>query len=326
MAMATSTREREDISTFSIPQLLALYPRERLFVHPLLWTTRHLRLVHCQFLNLGEVTITVPPAPSPPRARSTAIHDDADEVQRHLDEKQGEYSMQRRLATDPHPITRGSALSRLLRERTYCGDRIPLSFAHRAVANLLCKTYSHRAQPSYPSLAYVDLSDITLKRRIRLGDPSAVSYRRPNPPKYRRAQKLVRRHTPTDPFEDPYIFALFVALAQQRRLRNKNSNEDTGISDAITPSPPSPPLPMILLVTRPSDTTWLHIYTSNISTEMSDRFDYPSRTPPTAMPPATIYRRQLAFEPYETLQQRLAAVVDGKWQEGKWQEGCAGQI
>jgi len=118
---AASARESANISTFSVSQLLAFYPRERLFVHPLLWTTRHLRLFHCQFLNLGEIAIAVPPAPSPPRTPSATMHDDADEVQRYLDAIRGDHTMPRRLAACPHPITRASALFRLLRERVYCG-------------------------------------------------------------------------------------------------------------------------------------------------------------------------------------------------------------
>ena len=199
-------------------------------------------------------------------------------------------------------------------------------FARRTVAHLLCKTYSHcHARPISPSLAYLDLSDITQQRRVKLGDPSAALSSHPvNAPRFRRAQKLLRRFTPADLFEDPYLFALLVAIAQaQHRRLYKNSNEDISVSNAITPPPPSPsppppspPPPTILLVTRPGDTIWLHIYTSNIPAKLLDRLDCPSRPPPTVMPPVTIYRRQLAFKPYETLPQRLAAVVDGKWQEG----------
>ena len=119
MATPTSPREPANISTFSISQLLALHPRERLFVDPLLWTTRHLHLFHCQFRNLGE--ITVPPVLSPPQAHNATIHDDADEVQRYLDKIQGDHTLPRRFAISPHPITRASALFQLLREWTYCG-------------------------------------------------------------------------------------------------------------------------------------------------------------------------------------------------------------
>jgi hypothetical protein len=119
MAAPTSAREPANISTFSISQLLALHPRERLFVHPLLWTTRHLQLFHCQFRNLGEITVS--PVLSPPQAHSVTIRDDADEVQRYLDKIRGDHTLPRRLAISPHPMTRASALFRLLRERTYCG-------------------------------------------------------------------------------------------------------------------------------------------------------------------------------------------------------------
>jgi len=194
-------------------------------------------------------------------------------------------------------------------------------FDRHTVAHLLCRTYSYHARPSSPALAYIDLSEITQQRRAKLQGPSTgPSSRSLNTPSFRRAQKLLQRVTPADPFEDPYLLALLVAIVQaqhrqQRRRYTKNSNENTP-SPPPSPPPLSPPLPTILLVTRPGDTMWLHIYTSNMSAELSDRLDYPSRPPPTVMPPVTIYRRQLSFNPYETLPQRLAAVVNGKWQEG----------
>jgi hypothetical protein len=123
-----------------------------------------------------------------------------------------------------------------------------LYFAHRTVARLLCRTYSHsHARPFSPSLAYLDLSGITQQRRAKIEGPSAALSAHPlNPPRFRRAQKLLRRYTPADLFKNPYLFALLVAIAQtqQRRLYNKNSNEDTSVSNAITPHPPSPPSPL----------------------------------------------------------------------------------
>jgi len=69
-------------------------------------------------------------------------------------------------------------------------------------------------------------------------------------------------------------------------------------------------------VTNPSDTTWLHIYTSNISPQFLRKLDDPSRRPDNSdidspdMPPGmAVLHRQLAFEPYNTLSHRLAATV-----------------
>ncbi|KAK0723394.1 hypothetical protein B0T26DRAFT_706330 [Lasiosphaeria miniovina] len=66
----------------------------------------------------------------------------------------------------------------------------------------------------------------------------------------------------------------------------------------------------MLLVTSLDDTTWLHIYTSNISAEFLDKFDHTSRRLPAQFRlEMVISHRRLAFEPYETLSQRLTAVV-----------------
>src|SRR3954469_23933589 len=44
-----SPRERQRDSPPSICRLLALHPRERLLVHPLLWQERQLSLLRCHF-------------------------------------------------------------------------------------------------------------------------------------------------------------------------------------------------------------------------------------------------------------------------------------
>jgi len=67
-------------------------------------------------------------------------------------------------------------------------------------------------------------------------------------------------------------------------------------------------------VTNPSNTTWLHIYTSNISPQFLSRLDHPSRRLDNShdvdMPLGmAILHRRLAFAPYGTLSHRLAAIV-----------------
>jgi hypothetical protein len=141
--------------------------------------------------------------------------------------------------------------------------------------------------------------------------------RRLNPPGSRRVQKQLRRLAPKDPREDPYLAALLIALAQEQRLRSDRecgeSGDDDGGNDRNLPrGAPSVAACPMLLVTRPSDTRWLHIYTSKVSPEFLDRFDRPSRPPPADAPcglDMVIYRRRLAFKPYDTLPQRLAAVL-----------------
>jgi hypothetical protein len=158
-------------------------------------------------------------------------------------------------------------------------------------------------------VVYLDLSEITRHRKTKLEGPALApewggGHRHINSPGSRRVQKLLQRLTPADPCEDPYLVALLIAMAQEQRM---DPEEDSGSGSDAARLPP----PKLLLVTRPADTTWLHIYASNSPTELLDRLDHPSQPlpPATVVPPTTIYRRRLAFKPYDTLRQRLTDVV-----------------
>jgi hypothetical protein len=131
-------------------------------------------------------------------------------------------------------------------------------------------------------------------RRHKLSGPVKPNTPR-NPPRGRIINKQLRRITPDDPREDPYIAALLIALAQKQR---RYLDEDTSGSQ-------------VLLATLRGD-EWLYIYTSMVSLEFLHRLDNPSRPPPAGSPSrrgVAICRRRLAFQPYETLRQRLAVVV-----------------
>ena len=57
---AIDTEKTARVDTPSVNKLISTYPRERLFVHPLLWTQRHLSLLCCEFVDMG-----FPPPPPP---------------------------------------------------------------------------------------------------------------------------------------------------------------------------------------------------------------------------------------------------------------------
>ena len=189
------------------------------------------------------------------------------------------------------------------------------------MAQLPCCPFSRPPQSTClpaAQLVYLDLSEITHHRKTKLEGqapaPGGGGSRRINPPGSRRAQKLLQRLSPADPCEYPYLVALLIAMAQEQRIDREvdcDSGKDGGGGGRGSSNTARCPPPMLLLATRPADAAWLHIYTSNLSAEFLDRLDYPSYPlPPAAVvPPATIYRRRLAFEPYNTLPQRLAAVI-----------------
>ncbi|KAK3372066.1 hypothetical protein B0H63DRAFT_526930 [Podospora didyma] len=101
-----------------------------------------------------------------------------------------------------------------------------------------------RQPPPLAQLAYLDLSEIAHHRQTKLAGPApplGAHYRR-NMPGSRRVQKQLRLLTPRDRYEDPYIAALLIALAQEQRLHSKGDGNDnneknfsTGATSATTP-------------------------------------------------------------------------------------------
>jgi hypothetical protein len=86
-----------------------------------------------------------------------------------------------------------------------------------------------------------------------------------------------------------------IALAQKQRVHFGDDNSGS----------------QVLLATLLGE-EWLYIYASMVSLEFLDGLDNPSRLPPAgaqSRPGMAIYRRRLAFQPYETLPRRLGVVM-----------------
>ena len=178
--------------------------------------------------------------------------------------------------------------------RSLSSDKVHFQFARRTVADLPC--YSFSRTPPLAPLGYINLSDIAGHRRNKLSNQGVgCKHRPPNPPGIRVINKQLRRNTPDDPRQDPYIAALLIALAQKQRVHLGDDNSGS----------------QVLLATLPGD-EWLYIYTTMVSLEFLDGLDNPSRLPPAGAQSRlgmAIYRRRLAFKPYETPPWRLAVVV-----------------
>ncbi|KAK0655453.1 hypothetical protein B0T16DRAFT_12554 [Cercophora newfieldiana] len=298
----------------SISQIISTHPRERLYTHPLVWTARHLGLLSCEFFNDGTITLIPPNVPASPQEQPntnvlpapttlpTKNYPSAPNNVLDLDNEWRHYFMQlrsdtnaaRSLATCRNSISKQRALSQLLGLEP-CSDKVHFQFARRTVADLPCCSFSRT--PPLAQLGYINLSDMAWHRRNKLsGLGVGCKHRRPNPPGTRVINKQLRRITPDDPREDPYIAALLIALAQKQRVHLGDDNSGSQV---------------LLLATLLGD-EWLYIYTSMVSLEFLDGLDNPSRLPPAGAQSRlgmAIHRRRLAFQPYETLPRRLAVVV-----------------
>jgi hypothetical protein len=149
-------------------------------------------------------------------------------------------------------------------------------------------------------LGYLHLTELARHRRIKLS---------------RRSNNL----DPPNPQEDPYLVALLIALTQKQEQGQRLGDRDRdNINDNNTRHKlfggATNVSSQMLLVTSPGDTTWLHVYTSNIPPEFLNKLDHPSRSPPADTDTQSrlglvISHRRLAFEPYGTLSERLTAVL-----------------
>lgn len=112
MARTAATGAEERPRGLSMLQLITTHPRERLFVHPLLWTGRHLDLLRCEFFDGGIIgaqsahqaqppTTGAPPMPSTPPLHSEGVMPE-------------DIHAAERLATARDSLSDQEALSRLL--------------------------------------------------------------------------------------------------------------------------------------------------------------------------------------------------------------------
>jgi len=106
--MTTTDNDHNDHNR-SISELIAMHGRERLFVHPLLWTQRQLHLLGCSVVDGGTLTVcAVPPRPASPVPAPTA-------AQRHMAEMQIDSNKARCLARGNHVYGKGWSLVGLLK-------------------------------------------------------------------------------------------------------------------------------------------------------------------------------------------------------------------
>ncbi|KAL8296330.1 hypothetical protein RB597_005756 [Gaeumannomyces tritici] len=316
MTMAALAEDAEETACrdhLSISQLISSHPRERLYVHPLCWTARHLALLGCHFVNLGlivsmpkESDAVVPSAPTTAPAKPSSPSEE---------KKPSAYRAAYLFVHAANYPSQRVGLARLLLRALGLenfSDMVPFYFARSPVAKLPCFTFSRPPKDGSPTgplqlphLAFINLRELRQYRtsilcvshRKRPRWPFAHALPPPGSPAWHRVEKQRRALQPAISREDPYIAALLVAQAQAQRLEYG----ETGRSALQT-----------VLLTHPKDQNLLHIYTSEISKEVLDRFDFPSCPPPACAPSRlgiTIVRRRITLKPLGTLQNRLAAAL-----------------
>ncbi|AEO62357.1 uncharacterized protein THITE_2106449 [Thermothielavioides terrestris NRRL 8126] len=207
-----------DLSPLSIHRLIALHSHERLLVHPLLWTDRHLTLLGCHIHHRGEAggvdglkVVNGPPTPPESQDGDSAPSPSSDQSSV-PDTRVADF------------LTMVDVICDFLKQAG-CSvkiDKRHTRFYFRGRSRDIIEYWHFDTTTPGPNservtFACFDVHDMWALRRKYLF-PLRDRLDRENPPLIRRYLKLMKRHTPADPTKDPYLVAVVIALAQQQRL------------------------------------------------------------------------------------------------------------
>ncbi|KAH0493752.1 hypothetical protein TgHK011_000403 [Trichoderma gracile] len=243
----------------SINQLLRLHCRERLFVHPVEWTHRHLELLECSF---------APSTPEPAPACLPALVPLDKELEEHVNARFVRQLASRRGRGAPDFTWREAQLGRILTSNEHLSMHyrggIYLRFGNHA-CNLPCVLigdYTAR-QHNVPFAACIDRFNIESQRYERVKTHRDV---RQSEATNSLRSLLLRKLTPRNYYHDPYILALLIALAQgQRAACESNRSAEGGIR------------PQVLMTSYKEN--HVHLFAADISPAVLDRLEFPWLTP-----------------------------------------------
>ncbi|UKZ64339.1 uncharacterized protein TrAtP1_005556 [Trichoderma atroviride] len=284
-------------SSPSSPNAASLYgiaqrhSRERILVQPLRWTSRHLELLRISFDE---------PSPAPNIEITDCYKGPAAPEETRL-----EYLLQRFHLLKSREDYFGALLC--------CGSPISFFWAdfhialNRPSINLLsspapCEGICFsmpRAQwpdPEYPIGAYIDRERIAELRK------ESLHFHMCNPqnaPVYSMLNHKLEQLRPTNPFKDPYIAALLIAVAQERRSILRAEKPEDLSTLAIYPS-------QVLYSSESRD--YIHLYKADIPCSFLDMLDYPKIAPP-EVPRILIQAFKIPRTPVGTFRDRILALV-----------------
>ncbi|KAK5987033.1 hypothetical protein PT974_11149 [Cladobotryum mycophilum] len=308
--------EHIDFGSLSLNQIDRLYPRQRLFVRPPLWTSRQLELLSCCFQDVDSSDASIEtslPTPSPSSGGLSDSEKQLEEVPEKTLAQKWDSPLRRAkdLCRPPNAPCAHATFRCLVAHDdslfTKAGDNIAFRFDGRRVDRLTCSLFALRSavgvgskttpEPRFAYLNYADVQTHRIKEhRVRRWHP----YMNNNPQVSRLYGKKLARLEPKEWTEDPYIAAVLIAVAQaqQRRSTSNSGPSDSALLDGQLN------YKSILIVTRVTDQEAIHLYSAKISSNFLKRFDKPSFDP--AVPTGLMIEHwTLPFQPFETLQQRL---------------------
>ncbi|CAK96872.1 hypothetical protein M747DRAFT_359474 [Aspergillus niger ATCC 13496] len=200
----------------SIESNLRANNRDRLYVPPVAWTLRHLRLLGCGF--------TLQTSQRKERPHSQVVLSDS--PVRHLPKPNMPSDLRRSLLACRPSIEIADSHS---------SEFLSFYFRRQSVASIWTEGVFSRNSTG-PSLAYVTFDGIQSRRSKYVHNSPGKGF---NEPVFRTCDKKLRSLQPANTIEDPYIMGILIALAQEQWHRQSNEqHEEEAAWNTQFPRPP----------------------------------------------------------------------------------------
>ncbi|KAF5699706.1 hypothetical protein FMUND_14667 [Fusarium mundagurra] len=273
--------DRQTPITKSLHRLCVENPR--FLVHPLFWTSEHLRVLHCHFKHLDS-SRAPPPFPLPP-APPPASHGGPDLTE----------DLIHSILNGPYTDTKFASFTLLMyplgvvpfrRETPFFYNKLPVHIPE-------CEVYRteniHKLEQR-PIIWYFQYDELIKRRQRALAPRSHPVPGASNLPVERLSQCRLRNLTPALWFEDPYLICVLLSLAQLQWQELKSMTQ---------------PFFVRLFVTKASDTTHAHVFQADIPSQIVQALDNPTEDMDSLVWPA-IQHIQVPFEPHASFSERVA--------------------
>ncbi|KAF5591841.1 hypothetical protein FPCIR_5908 [Fusarium pseudocircinatum] len=247
-------------------------------VHPLFWTSKHLRVLHCHFNHHDSSSapppFSLPPAPPPASYGKPDITEDL---------IQG-------LLKGPSTYTKPASFTLLMEPLGVVLYRHWTPFFYNKLklhvpVCLVYKTDKVHKFEQRPIIGYFQYDELIQERERALVPRSHPVPGASNLPVERLYQRRLRDLTPALWFEDPYLVCALLSLAQLQWQKRKSMTEAFFVR---------------LFVTKASDTTHTHVFQADIPSKLLQALDNPTEDMDNLVWPV-IQHIQVPFEPHEEM-------------------------
>ncbi|KAI5862444.1 hypothetical protein GGS23DRAFT_100801 [Durotheca rogersii] len=308
----------------SIYAILRRHGGRALHVDPLFWVDLHTELLGFRFLQLPPQTLPVP-SPSGGAPLQSKTPQAAIRISQTLN----------CLLYDTNHLLKPQWMTQILRtfyptRFTAVSSEWPLHFGARSYPkavicdlalalssdqDVLRQTVGKtKAVFSAPVLAYINLTFLSKVRQNALHVPQHPDPKRRNTPVIRLNELHARKREPADPFEDAYLVAIMIAMAQQRVDAETAKLKATGASNVGLVLSDIP----VSVMTISDDDTCFVIYKATVSKTLLEMFNEPGKAPQGSTQ-TTIEYVQVPIWPLLGLKERLGLAL-GKSVVGDFDE------